>query len=268
MPVAKMENVGGSAGRWGSLWGARPDDWAESEELQRPTYEAALARLEFGAGARVLDIGCGAGVFLRMAADREAVPFGLDASEALLERASERVPQAELTVGEMESLPYPDGSFDAVTGFNSFFFATDMVAALAEAGRVAAPGAPIVIQVWGAPERCDLEAMKRVARSYAPPPPPNAPPPPRLWEGDVLAGIARRAGLIPGDEFEISYGMLYPDSATLAQRMLAPMGLAALAGPEREEQVKAEIVEALAPFRGDDGAYRLKNAYRFLIARA
>jgi hypothetical protein len=35
-----------------------------------------------------------------------------------------------------------------VTGFNSFFFANDMVAALREAGRVAKPGAPVVIQVW------------------------------------------------------------------------------------------------------------------------
>jgi hypothetical protein len=46
------------------------------------------------------------------------------------------------------------------TGFNSFFFAADMVAALREARRVAKPGAPVVIQVWGWPERCDIEAMK------------------------------------------------------------------------------------------------------------
>jgi len=28
----------GSAGRWGALWGARPTDWALTEELQLPTY--------------------------------------------------------------------------------------------------------------------------------------------------------------------------------------------------------------------------------------
>jgi ubiquinone/menaquinone biosynthesis C-methylase UbiE len=53
----------------------------------------------------------------------------------------------------MEALPYEDDSFDLVTGFNSFFFATDIVAALREAGCVAKPGAPVVIQVWGPHER-------------------------------------------------------------------------------------------------------------------
>jgi len=47
----------------------------------------------------------------------------------------------------MEDLPWEHEAFDLVTGFNSFFFADDMVAALREAGRVAKPGAPIVIQV-------------------------------------------------------------------------------------------------------------------------
>jgi hypothetical protein len=45
-------------------------------------------------------------------------------------------------------------------------------------------------------------------------------------------------------------------------------GLAVLAGPEREDALKAAIVEGLAPYRGADGAYRLSNEYRYLIARA
>jgi hypothetical protein len=30
--------VTGSASRWGPLWGARPADWALSEDRQLPTY--------------------------------------------------------------------------------------------------------------------------------------------------------------------------------------------------------------------------------------
>jgi hypothetical protein len=40
----------GSAGRWGPLWGARPVDWALSEDQQTPTYEAALARVDLKSG--------------------------------------------------------------------------------------------------------------------------------------------------------------------------------------------------------------------------
>ena len=129
----------------------------------------------------MLDVGCGVGAFLRLVADRGGEPFGLDASEALIDvRAHGDSPDADLRVGEMEALPYDDDTFDLVTGFNSFFFANDMVAALREAGRVAKPGAPVVIQVWGAHERCDLEAMKQIARPFLPPRPPDAPPDPDL----------------------------------------------------------------------------------------
>jgi cyclopropane fatty-acyl-phospholipid synthase-like methyltransferase len=70
----------GSAECWGPLWGARPADWARSEEQQVPTYEEALRRVTVEPGQRVLDVGCGAGVFLRLVAERRADPFGLDAS--------------------------------------------------------------------------------------------------------------------------------------------------------------------------------------------
>lgn len=133
----------------GPLWGARPDDWALTEDQQMQSYEEALRRVGLQRGRLVLDIGCGVGVFLRLVADRGARPFGLDASDALIELARKRVPDADLRVGEIEALPYEDDTFDLVTGFTSFFFANDIVAALGEGGRVAKPGAPVVIQVLG-----------------------------------------------------------------------------------------------------------------------
>src|SRR5882724_899676 len=109
----------GSATRWGPLWGARPADWALSEDRQLPTYEAALERTGLHPGWRVLDIGCGAGAFLRLAAERGAEPHGIDASDALVEFARARLPHADLRAGEMEALPWEDDTFDLVTGFNS-----------------------------------------------------------------------------------------------------------------------------------------------------
>ena len=132
----------------------------------RPTYEHAIRAPASAPGQTVLDVGCGSGAFLRVAADAGAVVSGIDASEALLAIARERVPDADLSPGDLQRLPYADDSFDAVTGFCSFFFADDMVEALREAGRVAKPGAPIVIQVWGRPERFDLGLMKAVLARF------------------------------------------------------------------------------------------------------
>jgi SAM-dependent methyltransferase len=258
----------GSAARWGPLWGARPHDWAEDEDQQVPTYEEAIRRVGIEPGQLVLDLGCGSGVFLRLAADRGARVFGLDASETLIEIARTRVPDADLRVGDMQFLPYEDDTFDLVTGFNSFFFAADMTAALREAGRVAKPGAPVVIQVWGRPEACDLEAMKAVARAYMPAPPPDAPPPPPLWKAGVLEEIATEAGLTPAAAFDKSWAFEFADEEALARGMLAPMGLAELAGPDRVEAVRTAIVDALAPHRTADGGYRLQNEFHYLVAYA
>jgi SAM-dependent methyltransferase len=266
--MTTASSVTGSASRWGSLWGARPAAWALSEDLQIPTYEAALRCVGLEPGQRVLDIACGVGAFLRLVAARGGEPHGIDASEALVGFAHTRLPDAELRVGEMEALPWGDDGFDLVTGFNAFFFANDMVAALREAGRVAKPGAPVVIQVWGAHERCDLEAMKQIARPFLPPRPPDAPPDPDLSRPGALEALATQAGLTPKSAFDTTWALEYPDAETLGRAMIAVAGLAILAGPEREHDLKAAIVDGLTPYRRADGSYRFSNEYHYLIARA
>src|SRR4051794_8714606 len=257
----------GSAERWGPLWGSRPEDWALSEEQQIPGYEAALEHVPLEPGQRVLDIGCGVGAFLRLAAGLGAEVFGLDASEALIDIARRRVPEADLRVGDMESLPYEADTFDLVTGFTSFFFANDIVVALREAGRVAKPGAPIVIQVWGAHEKCSLEAMKEIARPFFPPRPPDAPADPDLSQPGVLESLVIAAGLIPETSFDTSWAYTFPDDETLGRALVAPAGVAVLVGPEREGEIKAAIVNGLAEHRTQDGSYRLDNEYHYLVAR-
>ena len=168
----------------------------------------------------------------------------------------------------MESLPYDANTFDLVTGFTSFFFANDMVAALREAGRVAKPGAPVVIQVWGAHESCSLEAMKEIARPFFPPRPPDAPPDPDLSQPGALEELASEAGLTPEAVFQTSWAYTYPDEETLGRALIAPAGVAILVGPEREDAIKAAIVQGLAEHRTPEGSYSLDNEYHYLIARA
>jgi SAM-dependent methyltransferase len=266
--TATTPSTQGSAGRWGPLWGSRAEDWAANEEQQAPTYEEAIRRVGIISGQRVLEVGCGTGVFLRLAADRGAHVTGLDASPALLELASRRVPEADLHVGDLQFLPYENDTFDLVAGFNSFFFAADMVAALREAGRVARAGSPVVIQVWGRPERCDLEALKGAVGPFLPPPDPDAPRGSQLWQEGVLEGLATEAGLTPESAFDTSWAYEYADQGAMLRGLLAPGGLALIAEEAGDGRVERAIVEAVAPYRGSDGGYRLENEWHFLVARA
>jgi SAM-dependent methyltransferase len=168
----------------------------------------------------------------------------------------------------MEALPYEDDTFDLVTGFNSFFFANDIVAAMREAGRVARPGAPVVIQVWGPHDVNDLEAVKQVIRPYMPPRPADAPAEPDYSEPGVLEGIAAQAGLDPESTFDTTWSFVFADDETLGRAMAAPAGVALLVGPEREAEFKDAVVRGLAAHRAADGSYRLQNTFHSLIARA
>jgi SAM-dependent methyltransferase len=265
--MATSGTVETKAERWGRLWGARADDWALTEEQQAPTYEAALDRLGIAAGQRVLEVGCGSGVFLRAAADRGAAVAGVDSSERLVERARARVPEADVRVGDLQALPYADDMFDVVAGFNAFFFAADMVAALREAGRVGKPGAAVVVQVWGRHGTCDLDAIKPVVRPFFPGYDPSAPPPPDLAEPGVLEGIAAAAGLAPREAFDISWPYVYADDDVLARSLLSAGGVGDVAG-EREPEVRKALIDALAAFRAPDGGYRLENTWHVAIASA
>jgi SAM-dependent methyltransferase len=264
--MASTMRADGTAKRWGELWGARPDGWSAIEEQQLPTYEEAIRRVGISPGDSVVDLGCGSGVFLRAAADRGATVFGLDAAQSLIEVARRRVPDADLRIGDLESLPWEDDRFDLVTGFNSFFFAADMTAALREAGRVAKPGAPVLIQVWGRPERCDLSAMLGAIAALRPQREPDGSPP--LSTPGVLEGIATDAGLSPGTAFDFSYAIEYPDADVLAERMLSAGGVVEAVRESGEDEVRTAIIESLAPYQRDDGSYRLVNEWHYLVATA
>jgi SAM-dependent methyltransferase len=257
-----------SAERNGAAWGARARDWGDTEAQQVPTYEEAIRRAGIGRGQTVLDVGCGTGVFLRAAADHGATVCGIDASEALLEIARERVPDMELALGDVQHLPYADDRFDAVCGFNSFFYADDMVAALREAGRVAKPGAPVVIQVFGRPEHFDLRLMKEVLARFAPPPPAGRLDASTLWQPGVLEALATEAGLVPEDAFDVQWAYEYADEADLARGMMSAGGFGAILGADRQEAARAAIVDVLAVCRTPEGGYRLENEWHFLAARA
>src|SRR5947208_11792752 len=180
----------GTATLEGRLWSVRADAWAEIQERQvAPAYQAALDALRVGPSTRLLDAGCGAGMFLRLAADRGADVHGLDASEGLLAHARCRVPGAPILHGELEQLPYDDASFDVVTGFNSFQYAAHPAVALAEARRVARPEGRVLLLNWAPAKLCQAVGYLMALGALMPPPPPGAPGPFALSDVGALTAL-------------------------------------------------------------------------------
>ena len=260
-----------SAGRaQGELWGTRAADWAEHETQYLPLYEDAIQRLGIRAGTAVLDVGCGSGVFLRAAADAGARVSGLDASDRLLEIARARVPEADLQLGDLQFLPHEADAFDAVTSFNSFWFAADPVEALREAGRVARPGAPVLALVFGRPERCEVAPMLQAVASLSPPPASGDGPRSKfgLHEPGVLEEMATAAGLVPQTAGNLVSVLEFEDDETLARQLMSPGSVVVAAGAAGEQPVRDAIVASLAPYRTPAGGYRVENEWRYLIASA
>ena len=211
----------GSGAFQGEIWSADPEGWAPNEEYQAPVYAEVADRLGLVAGSTVLEVGCGTGVFLREAVDRGARVFGLDAAEGLVALARRRVPEADVRVGDLQFLPYEDDSFDAVAGFNAFQFAADFGDALSEAARVTRPGGKVAIQVWGAPERCDLMAMIAAVGPLMPGRPPTGPGGRAFGDPGVLEELAGAAGLVPERTGDVSFDSVYADDADVERSMLA-----------------------------------------------
>jgi SAM-dependent methyltransferase len=267
--MATTEAQQGSAGKQGDLWGARASDWAElMEPAQRGIYEQAVELSTVRGQTRVLDIGCGAGGFSRLAAEAGATITGIDAAASLVAIARDRVPTGHFDVGDSQFLPYPDDSFDAVVGINSFQYAADPVAALAEARRVAGPGATVLAVVWGREEQTELVALLRALRPLLPPAPPNAPGPFALSYPGALEALVERSGLVPADAGYIEATFVWPDEETLlkANRSAGPAILAERTSGEAA--LLAALRGAFAPFRTADGSYRVETEWRYVTASA
>ena len=258
----------GTAEANGKLWGAQAEAWAAlQEQTARPLYQHVFDTLKVGAQTSYLDVGCGSGMALEEAARHGAKLSGLDAASALLAVAKRRVPNADLRQGELEQLPFADGTFDLVTGFNSFQYAASALNALKEAARVAKKGANIVIATWSPPELTQASKLLAALKPLLPPPPPGAPGPFALSDEAALKKLAADAGLTPVGMHDVDSPFQYGDLAT-GVRALGSSGVAARAAAHSGADAVDKAHEAaLAEFVRADGSVLVPNRFRYLVAR-
>lgn len=116
-----------------------------------------VERLDLSAGARVLDLCCGAGGSALPAAERVGPSghvLGIDLAGNLIQRARvkatiRRLDNAEFRVDDFERLALLPGSFDAVVCVFGLFFAPDMAAALRRMWGWVRPGGSLAVTTWG-----------------------------------------------------------------------------------------------------------------------
>ncbi|MGH6922385.1 MAG: class I SAM-dependent methyltransferase [Propylenella sp.] len=259
----------GTAQVQGELWGAKARDWAEAQEpAWRPVYASLLTGIGVRGGVRLLDIGCGAGGALMVAREAGAMVSGFDASAALAAIAHDRLPGAQIEVGEMEALPFADETFDVVVAFNAFQFAESPRRALGEAQRVCRRGGTVATLIWGRPEDCQLmTGVLPAVLALLPSPPADAPTPVSLSEAGVLAALMKEAGLSPAESGEIECTFDYPDLAFACRAISSAGPIVRAEQHAGEDAVRRTLVAALGPFVGTGGQVKLSNRFSWISAR-
>lgn len=122
----------------------RYDEDREKYHGQRDEYLAAFVAAHRHPPVKVLDLGCGSGLWLRdqvqFFKDRPVSFVGVEPSDEMRARAQEKLGPDVVRVGRAEAIPFEAGSFDLITSHFAFHHFTDKEAAIAEIARVVRPG--------------------------------------------------------------------------------------------------------------------------------
>ncbi|MGA8109133.1 MAG: DVU_1556 family methyltransferase [Acidobacteriaceae bacterium] len=111
----------------------------------RELTERAIALAHLCPGARILDLGCGAGDTVRSLRAQHFEAVGIDpADDSSPQETSEPGPVTRL-VGRAETLPFADGALHAILAECSLSLVDDRDRALAECARVLADGGILMI---------------------------------------------------------------------------------------------------------------------------
>jgi SAM-dependent methyltransferase len=131
------------------FFAARAAGWERRFPDDGPAFGAAVLALQPLHGGTVLDAGCGTGralPFLRHAVGPGGRVVGLDLTpEMLAEAVARRGAEADLVQGDVNCLPLPTGSVDAVFGAGLLPHLRDPARGLAELARVTRPAGRLAL---------------------------------------------------------------------------------------------------------------------------
>lgn len=250
----------------GDAWAHSALDWAyRFEPYARDSVEYLFRLLGVDASQDLLDLACGSGYALGQAERLGASTAGIDASAGLIEIARRRAPGTELRTGSMFDLPWADESFDVVTSFNGIWGGCQD--AVDEAHRVLRSEGSIAVTFWGPGHALDLRDFFIVIGTTAP------------GVADELKGLASIG--VPG----VCEDMLEAAGFTVTERGATSAILEAVDADDvwrtlrspgvvlpslehvGEQQLRRQVLEAVEPFRAEDGSYRIVNQLTHVVGQ-
>ncbi|HIJ00366.1 MAG TPA: class I SAM-dependent methyltransferase [Candidatus Methanomethylophilaceae archaeon] len=133
----------------------------------------ALSLIKDGNYNKIMDVGCGGGLAINLMGHiwPSASLTGVDISPDALEYCastvdSDVIKRLELCLSSVTELPFPDGTFDLVTSFESYFFWDDVQKGLEEICRCLRPNGTVMIVSEAYPHPAFNERNKENARIH------------------------------------------------------------------------------------------------------
>lgn len=238
---------------WRTMTGARGGMWQATTDLM-------IDALAVRPGMRVLDVASGPGepaLSIAAAIAPDGQVTATDLTPEMLASAEENarargVANIAFQQADAESLPFPDGAFDAVTcRFGAMLF-PDIQKALGEMRRVLVSDGRVVCLIWGPPERNAQMRPLAIVRRYVdlPVPAPGEPHRFRFSAPGELAEHLRVAGFQQVTDVTNDIAMQWHGTAEeqweamLKNNRRMAVAVAALA-PTQHAELTQEVLDAI-----------------------
>lgn len=129
----------------GDLWQPLAEAYAANRTGYSGELYDTIAAFGLRRGQSILDIACGTGIAAAPFAANGFPVTGVDASEAMLDKARAAIPDAKFVRGSAENLPFADAQFDVAISAQAFHW-FDRAKALEELQRVLRAGG--IVAIW------------------------------------------------------------------------------------------------------------------------
>jgi SAM-dependent methyltransferase len=255
------------ADKYDSVWSS------STRQFIPPLLDAA----EVAGNISLLDVGCGPGYVSAAAAERGALPIGLDFSQEMVAIAKRMFPHIEFREGDVQNLSFAEESFDRVVANFALLHLAEPERACAEACRVLKRGGKFGFTTWAhVSENQFVKLVDDAIQAHAdlsvelPPGPPYYlfDSPEEFRKALVRAGFdgASMTFKVHTIEWKVPTARFIFDAELKAGVRTA--GLLARQTPEALTAIQSAIEKAVQPYARGDGFAIPKAAYVVAVRKS